>query len=80
MAQHHQPRTEVPAGTRNTAAAEKSAAERPLAAVATTDVDDVVLVCEDSGISPRSVAAGLERAFPGVSVAARRLLTRVDVE
>ena len=62
------------------AAAQALIAARPLAAVVTADVGDVVLVSEDSGIAPRSLALGLERVYPGISDAARRLLTRIDIE
>jgi len=44
------------------------------------DVDDDVLISEDSGISPRSLALGLEWVYPGIADAARRLHTRIDVE
>jgi hypothetical protein len=37
-------------------------------------------VSEESGISPRSLAAGFERVFPGIADAARRLFTRIDIE
>jgi hypothetical protein len=53
---------------------------RPLAAVVSAEVDDVVVVSEEAGISPRSLALGLERVFPGIAEAARRLLTRIDIE
>ena len=62
------------------AAAEKLRSARPLAAVVPADVDDVLVVSEEAGISPRSLALGLERVFPGIADAARRLLTRIDVE
>jgi hypothetical protein len=61
-------------------AAEKLRALRPLAAVVPADVDEVLILSEESGISPRSLAAGLERVFPGIADAARRLFTRIDVE
>lgn len=61
-------------------AVEKLRTARPLAAVIPADIDDVLVVSEDSGISPRSLAIGLEHVFPGIADAARRLLTRVDVE
>ncbi len=53
---------------------------RPLVASLPVDVDDFVVVSESTGISPRSVALGLERVFPGIADAARRLLTRIDIE
>ena len=48
---------------------------RPLAAVVPANVDDVLVVSEEAGISPRSLALGLERVFPGIADAANRLLT-----
>jgi serine/threonine protein kinase len=66
---------EQPSGT-----VDKLRAARPLAAVIAADVDDVVLVSESAGVSPHSLASGLERVFPGIADAAHRLLTRVDVE
>jgi hypothetical protein len=53
---------------------------RSLAAVIPTPLDDVVIAAEESGISPRSLAMVLERVFPGIADAARRLHTRVDVD
>ncbi len=70
----------VPEAQPNKAAMEKLLVDRPLAAIRPADVDDVVIVTEDSGISPRSLALGLERVFPGIADAARRLLTRIDIE
>ena len=61
-------------------AAEKLLSARPLAAVVPAEVDDVLVVSEESGISPRSVALGLEHVFPGIADAARRLHTRIDIE
>jgi hypothetical protein len=52
---------------------------RPLAAVIPADVDDVMVIAEESAISPRSVAQGLGRMYPGVADAANRLHTRTDV-
>jgi hypothetical protein len=59
---------------------EKLRAQRPEAAIVAADVDDVFVVSEESGVSPRSFALGLERVFPGIADAARRLLTRIDIE
>jgi hypothetical protein len=53
---------------------------RPLAASFAAEVDDYIVVTESAGISPRSVALGLERVYPGIADAARRLLTRIDIE
>jgi serine/threonine protein kinase len=55
-------------------------AAKPLAAIVSADVDDDVLISEDSGISPHSLALGLEWVYPGIADAARRLHTRIDVE
>ncbi|MEX0642772.1 MAG: tubulin-like doman-containing protein [Pirellulales bacterium] len=62
------------------AAADKLRASRPLAAVVPAAVEDVIVVSEEAGISPQSLARGLERLFPGIADASRRLLTRGDVE
>jgi hypothetical protein len=62
------------------AAAEKIRSARPLAAVVPAAVDDAIVVSEETGISPRSLARGLERVFPGIADAARRLHTRIDIE
>jgi hypothetical protein len=59
---------------------EKLRASRPLAAVMSANVEDVVVVSEVAGISPRSLASALERVFPGIAEAAHRLFTRVDIE
>jgi hypothetical protein len=61
-------------------AAEQICRLRPLAHVVQADVANLVVVSEDSAISPRSVALGLERVFPGIADAARRLFTRIDIE
>jgi len=53
---------------------------KPHAAVVSADIGEVVLVSEDSGIAPHSLALGLEWVYPGISDAARRLHTRIDVE
>jgi hypothetical protein len=70
----------VPKDQPNTPAAYKLHAERPLAALVSVEVDDIVVVTEDTGISPRSLALRLEQVFPGIADAARRLLTRIDVD
>jgi hypothetical protein len=70
----------VPQATAHAAAAEKLRSVRPLAAIIPAGVDDLIVVSEETSISPRSLALGLERVFPGISDAARRLLTRIDVE
>jgi hypothetical protein len=59
---------------------DKLRSARPLAAAVPADVEDLVILSEAAGISPRSVALGLERVFPGIADAARRLLTRIDIE
>jgi hypothetical protein len=70
----------VPPDQTQGAAAKKLLAARPLAVVVPAAVDDVLVVSEESGIAPRSFALGLERVHPGIADAARRLLTRTDVE
>jgi serine/threonine protein kinase len=56
------------------------AAARPTSAVISAEVGEEIIICEESGIRPRSVAAGLERVYPGIAEAASRLLTRIDIE
>jgi hypothetical protein len=70
----------VPEPQKQSAVVDKLRTLRPLAAVVAADVKDVLVVSEDSGVSPRSLAIGLERVFPGIADAARRLLTRIDIE
>jgi serine/threonine protein kinase len=70
----------VPKRSAHTPVEERLRAARPLAASIPADVDDLVVVTESAGISPHSLAAGLERVFPGIADAARRLLTRIDIE
>ena len=53
---------------------------RPLAAIVAADTAEAVLVSEDAGISPHTLALGLERVYPGIADAAGRLHTRIDVE
>lgn len=54
-------------------------AARPLAGVQSANVDDVLIISEDSGIAPRSLAARLREVFPGIADAASRLHTRTDI-
>ncbi len=53
---------------------------RPLAAVVPTSLEDAIIISEESGISPRSIALGLERVYPGIAEAAGRLHTRIDIQ
>lgn len=53
---------------------------RPLAAVVAADIDDAIVISEESAIFPHSLASGLKRVFPDIDDAARRLHTRIDVE
>jgi hypothetical protein len=53
---------------------------RPTAAIVSANVDEAVVYCEASGISPSSLARGFERVYPGVAEAARRLFTRIDID
>ena len=69
----------VPIGEAQRGATEKLQLAMPLAAVVPAAVDDVLVVSEEAGISPRALAHGIECAFPGVADAARRLHTRIDV-
>jgi hypothetical protein len=70
----------VPESQMQSAAVDKLRSLRPVAAVVASDVKDVLVLTLDSGVSPRSLAIGLERIFPGITDAARRLLTRIDIE
>jgi hypothetical protein len=70
----------VPAADVHDATVEKMLSARPLATVVPTDIDEPLVVTEAAGISPRSLALGFERVFPGIADAGRRLLTRVDIE
>jgi hypothetical protein len=70
----------MPAQDAQGATVEKMRGARPLAAVIPTDIEDPLVVTEATGISPRSLAHGFERVFPGIADAARRLLTRTDIE
>jgi serine/threonine protein kinase len=69
----------VPLGDAHCEATQKLQVAMPLAKVVPVAVDDVFLVSEEAGISPRVLANGIESAFPGVADAARRLHTRIDV-
>jgi hypothetical protein len=53
---------------------------RPLAFVLQGAINDTIVVAELSGISPSSLARGLERVFPGIADAADRLHVRIDCE
>jgi hypothetical protein len=53
---------------------------RPTAAMVSANVDEAVVYCEASGISPSSLARGFERVYPGIAEAASRLFTRIDIE
>jgi hypothetical protein len=53
---------------------------RPLAAAVPAPIDELLVVQEEAGISPQSLARGFERLFPGVADAAGRLHTRTDID
>jgi hypothetical protein len=53
---------------------------RPTTAIVSADVDESMVFCECSGISPSSLARGFERVYPGIAEAARRLFTRIDID
>jgi serine/threonine protein kinase len=63
-----------------TAALQTLKAARPLANAVPVPIDDLMIVQEEAGISPQSLAQGFERLFPGVGDAARRLHTRTDID
>ena len=54
--------------------------DRPTAVIIAADIDESIIFCEGSGISPSSLARGFERVFPGVAEAASRLFTRTDIK
>jgi hypothetical protein len=70
----------LPTDKSHKAAIEFLRALQPLASVVPAPIDDVLVVSEEAGISPQSLARGLGRVFPGIGDAASRLLTRNDVE
>jgi hypothetical protein len=70
----------VPRGGKRTAATDELSKVRKIAAVIQADVDDVIVISEESAISPRSIALGLDRMYPGVADAAERLHTRTDIQ
>ncbi len=70
----------VPIGEIQCGAVKKLQLAMPLAKIVPAAVDDVLVVSEETGISPRALAHGIECAFPGVADAARRLHTRIDVD
>ena len=69
----------VPDDGANSDATEKLQLAMPIAAAVPAAIDDVLVISEVAGISPRALAHGIECAFPGVADAARRLHTRIDV-
>jgi hypothetical protein len=69
----------VPHGESRQQAMQELRKTRPLAAIVPANVDDVIVVSEESAMSPRSVALGLGRMYPGIADAAHRLHTRTDV-
>jgi hypothetical protein len=70
----------VPKADATGRAAEAVRESRPLAAVVPAEVDDVTVISEYAGISPRSLALAIMRVFPGIADAAHRLLTRIDID
>ena len=70
----------VPKESTDKKTADTLLAARPLAAVVPATRDDAVILSEESGISPRSIALGLERVYPGIAEAAARLRTRIDIQ
>jgi hypothetical protein len=70
----------VPREQEHSTAIEKLRSLRPLATVVAADVEDVIVITEDAGVSPRKFAIGLEHVFPGIADAAHRMLTRTDVD
>jgi serine/threonine protein kinase len=69
----------VPRGDEQTAITVELSKVRKLAAVIPSDVDAVIVVSEESAVSARSIALGLDRMYPGIADAAQRLHTRTDI-
>jgi serine/threonine protein kinase len=53
---------------------------RPTSLVVSADNAEETILCEASGIMPRSLAVGMERIFPDIADAAGRLYTRTDID
>lgn len=70
----------VPQSQSESTVIETVAAARPTAASLEAEVSEEFIICETAGIHPRSVAIALERVYPGISEAAGRLLTRLDID
>ncbi len=70
----------APSSQRPSEAIDALTRARPTAARISADVDESIVVCEGSGISPTSFASGLEWVFPGIAAAASRLFTRIDTD
>jgi serine/threonine protein kinase len=70
----------IPTGEAHAATVESLTPLRPQAAVQQTAVNDTLVITESSAISPRSLAIGLERVFPGITDAADRLHVRIDCQ
>ena len=70
----------APSSNRPSEAIDALTRARPTAAMISADVEEPIIVCEGSGISPTSFASGLEWVFPGIAEAASRLFTRIDTD
>jgi len=70
----------APPGNQPSDVVEALASARPTAAVVSANVDQPVVLWEGSGISPSSLARGFEHVYPGIAQAARRLVTRIDID
>jgi hypothetical protein len=70
----------VPSSAKTNEAIDALTKARPTAAIVSADVDESVVFCEGSGISPSSLARGFERVYPGIAEAAGRLFTRIDID
>jgi hypothetical protein len=53
---------------------------RPTAAILPAAVEQCVVYCEGSGITPSAFARGFERVYPGIAEAASRHFTRTDID
>ncbi len=70
----------VPSSKKTSEAIDALTKARPTTAIVAADVEEPVVFCESSGISPSSLAHGFERVYPGIAEAASRLFTRIDID
>jgi serine/threonine protein kinase len=68
------------ANPKSSEAIDAVAKARTTATLIVAEVDEPVVYCEGSGLSPKSFARGLERVYPGIAEAASRRHTRSDID